>query len=226
MEGERGGLPPVLELEALCFAYPDGRKVLAKVDFRLDAGEKAGLMGYNGSGKTTFLRCVMGLLKPASGVVRVFGRRMETAEDWRDARRRMGFLFQDSDDQLFSPTVLEDVAFGPLNLGQSPAQARAVSLRVLKELGLEGYEDRITYKLSGGEKRLVALATILAMEPRVLLLDEPTNGLHPSVTDHLVSILNGLDVAFLAVSHHMEFLRRVACRFYEMKDGRLAVLNS
>jgi cobalt/nickel transport system ATP-binding protein len=211
----------IIQFEDVGFSYPGGKQVLDHLTFELRQGEKAGLMGHNGSGKTTLFHIIMGLARPSSGSVRIFGRPVKQEKDFQGVRQKVGFLFQDSDDQLFSPTVLEDVAFGPLNLGKSPQEAKDISIRVLKDLGLEEFENRITHKLSGGEKRLVALATVLSMEPEVLLLDEPTNGLHPTITEKLIDILNGLEVSFIAVSHHVEFLTRVSTNLYTLKDGRI-----
>ena len=130
-------------------------------------------------------------------------------------------LFQDSDDQLFCPTVLEDVAFGPLNLGRTPAQARADARQTLDALGLTGFAGRVTHRLSGGEKRLVALATILAMHPQVLLLDEPTNGLDEATQERLIEHLARLPQAMLIVSHDHQVLERLVHRAVLLRDGRL-----
>ena len=130
-------------------------------------------------------------------------------------------LFQDADDQLFSPTVLEDVAFGPLNLGKSRDEAVAIARRTLSFLELEGFEDRVTYKLSGGEKRLVSLATVLAMEPEVLLLDEPFTGLDAHTKIALIDILNSLELSFILISHEFEFLPKMVNHIYTMEGGRI-----
>lgn len=211
----------IIGLEDLSFAYPGGPPILDCLNFSLEKGEKAGLVGPNGSGKTTFLHIIMGILKATSGTVRIFGESVETEKDFAEIRPRMGFLFQNPDDQLFSPTVLEDVAFGPLNLGKNPAEARRMSEDMLKKLGLRGFEDRITYKLSGGEKKLVALATVLVMEPDVLLLDEPTTALDESTRERIVGILNGLGIGYLIVSHEYEFLAATTQTVYGMRDGRI-----
>ena len=179
------------------------------------------IVGPRGSGKTTLFHIIMGLLKPLSGTVEVFGKTREAEADFIEVRRRMGLLFQDADDQLFSPTVLEDVAFGPLNLGQSRDEALAVARETLDFLGLNDFEDRVTYKLSGGEKRLVSLATVLAMEPEVLLLDEPSTGLDSTTKDKLVKILNTLKLSFILISHEFDFLSQTARHIYTMEGGRI-----
>jgi cobalt/nickel transport system ATP-binding protein len=184
----------VINLSKVRFAYPGGRLVLNDLDFHLHAGERIGLVAPNGSGKTTVFHIIMGLLKPVAGTIEVFGKERRTEKDFLEVRRRIGLLFQDADDQLFSPTVLEDVAFGPLNLGKSKDDAVSTAIRTLEFLGLSGFEDRVTHKLSGGEKRLVALATVLSMEPEVLLLDEPSSGLDAVTKERLVEILNSLEL--------------------------------
>ena len=154
----------VIELRDLFFRYSEKQWVLRDLSFSLKRGDKAALLGANGSGKTTLFHMIMGLLKPASGSVRIFGEKRKTERDFLHVRRKIGLLFQDSDDQLFSPTVAEDIAFGPFNLGKSREEVKSITTKTLSALGLDGFEERITYKLSGGEKRLVALGTVLAME--------------------------------------------------------------
>jgi cobalt/nickel transport system ATP-binding protein len=211
----------IIHLKDICFTYPGGGPVADHLDFTLRKGEWVGLTGPNGSGKTTFLHIIMGLLRPSAGTVHIFGKPMESKKDLRLVRRRVGLLFQDPDDQLFSPTVLEDVAFGPLNLDKSPAEARRISQGVLAELGLEGYGDRVTYTLSMGEKRLVSLATVLAMQPDVLLLDEPTSGLDETTRTTMIDVLNRFDGSCVTVSHDREFLCSTTQRLYVMKDRRI-----
>ena len=197
------------------------RRVLDAVSLRLEAGERLALVGGNGAGKTTLLRTLVGLERPCEGRLVAFGAERRAERDFREVRVRAGFLFQDPDDQLFSPTVIEDVAFGPLNLGFDHAQAKARAEATLDRLGLSHLGSRPTHRLSGGEKRLVGLATVLVMEPEALLLDEPTNGLDETHLDRLVAILSGLDVAMLLVSHDRSFLERLATRAVLLRDGRL-----
>ncbi|MBW2354655.1 MAG: ABC transporter ATP-binding protein [Deltaproteobacteria bacterium] len=188
------GVNSIIELERISFSYQGGRPVLDDLCFTMEEGAKLGLIGHNGSGKTTMLHIIMGLLRPSSGTIRAFGKEVKTKRDFLDLRRRIGFLFQDADDQLFCPTVLEDVAFGPLNLGKGPAEARQMAVEVLDRLNLRGFEDRVTHRLSGGEKKLVALATVLVMEPDALLL---------------------------IVSHEYDFLARTTRHIYSMQKGRI-----
>jgi cobalt/nickel transport system ATP-binding protein len=160
-------------------------------------------------------------LKPRAGTVRVFGSPRRSEAEFREVRRRVGLVFQDPDDQLFCPTVAEDVAFGPLNLGKTRDEALAITDRVLADLDLAHLRDRVTYKLSGGEKRLVTLATVLAMEPEVLLLDEPTNALDPRNEARLTEILEALPQAILLVSHAPEFRQRIAPEALRLEGGRI-----
>jgi cobalt/nickel transport system ATP-binding protein len=195
--------------------------VLCNLDFSLCAGDRIGIMAPNGSGKTTLFHLIMGLHKPVSGHMQLFGREVREEKDFAEIRRRIGLLFQDADDQLFSPTVLEDVAFGPLNLGKSKIEAVSIARRTLDFLGLNGFEDRITFKLSGGEKRLVSLATVLAMEPEVLLLDEPVNGLDTRTRSRLMEILCQLTIPFVLISHELDFLTATTQVVYTMENGKI-----
>jgi cobalt/nickel transport system ATP-binding protein len=211
----------LIHLEGISFKYPGGPSVLDKLDFKLHQGDRIGLIAPNGSGKSTLLHIIMGLLKPLSGKLEIFGQPVKEEKDFADVRRRIGLLFQDADDQLFSPTVLEDVAFGPLNLGKSKSDAVKIARQTLDYLGLTGFEDRITFKLSGGEKRLVSLATVLAMEPEVLLLDEPMNGLDTRTKVKLTEILRGIDLSYILISHDFDFLAETAEAVFTMQDGKI-----
>jgi cobalt/nickel transport system ATP-binding protein len=212
----------LISLENISFGYEkSGGPVLESVSFRLHDKERVGLVGPNGSGKTTLFLIIMGLLKPTSGKIVIFGREMRDEKDFGPVRQKIGLLFQDADDQLFSPTVLEDVAFGPLNQGKSVHEARGIAMETLNALGLEGFHDRITYKLSGGEKKLVSLATVLAMKPKVLLLDEPTTGLDSETTERIVEILCGIDISYIFISHDMDFISQTTDKVYGMDKGRI-----
>jgi len=213
----------IINLMDVTFAYPGGAPVLDELNLQLHQGERMGLMGPNGSGKTTLLHIIMGLLKPSSGNIEIFGKTVRQEKDFRSVRQRIGLLFQDADDQLFTPTVLEDVAFGPLNLGKSQDEARTVARKTLASLGLTGFEHRMTYKLSGGEKKLVALATVLAMEPEVLLLDEPTAGLDETTEKRIIDILKGLDLAYILISHNIDLLMEATHRIGYMIRGKVSV---
>lgn len=212
--------PSLITLEGICFDYPD-RPVLTGVDFGLAPGERIALIGPNGAGKSTLLQLMVGLHRPKSGRVLAFGRERCSERDFREVRARAGLMFQNSDDQLFCPTVLEDVAFGPLNLGKTPKEAVAVAIDTLEALGLEPLADRVTHRLSGGEKRLVSLATVLSMQPDVLLLDEPTNGLDEDTEQRLLNHLQQLSMAMVFVSHDRRLVERLATRAVVLRDGAL-----
>jgi cobalt/nickel transport system ATP-binding protein len=211
----------LIELRDVEFSYSPDRPVLCGCSFRLAPGGRMALFGANGSGKTTLLHLIVGLLRPQKGRIEIFGQARQKESDFHEVRRRVGLLFQDSDDQLFCPTVAEDVAFGPLNLGISRQQVRQIVTRTLEQLGLAGYENRITYQLSSGEKRLVALATVLAMQPDVLLLDEPTNSLDEKSTQRLLEILRSLPQAMIIVSHDRDFREQLAGQTLLLFQGRL-----
>ena len=213
---------PLISFCDVDFAYA-GRPVLAGCDFRLQPGDRLALVGANGSGKTTLLHLAVGLLLPGSGTIEAFGKVCRREADFHEVRRRTGLLFQDADDQLFCPTVSEDVGFGPMNLGKTREEARAIVAETLASLELSGYEDRITYRLSGGEKRLVALATVLAMRPDVLLLDEPTSGLDDHASDRLAEILTSLPQSIVVASHDRKFLGRTTDKEVRLVDGRVSM---
>ncbi|NQT37606.1 MAG: ABC transporter ATP-binding protein [Planctomycetes bacterium] len=212
---------PQITLADVSFSFAPDRPVLRRCCLELRPGQRVGVTGANGSGKSTLLHLIVGLLMPDEGTIEAFGKPRNREADFREVRRRAGLLFQDSEDQLFCPTVAEDVAFGPLNLGRTRGQVHEVVARSLDTLGLAGYEDRVTYQLSGGEKRLVALATVLAMEPDVLLLDEPTAGLDEAVQQRLADLLVGLPQAMLIASHDRAFLQQIATRTEHLRDGHL-----
>jgi len=216
----------LIRLQGVQYSYPDGPPVLRGLDFSLSSGQRLGIYGPNGAGKSTLFQAAMGLLCPLAGEVWGLGRICRREEDFRELRRTVGYVFQDPEDQLFCPTVLEDVAFGLLNLGQSREEARERSLITLNKLGLAELGDRVTYRLSGGEKRLVSLAAVLAMEPRGLLLDEPANGLDPEHAARLERVLNESGMAWAMVSHDRSLLARTCDTFWEMAGGRLRPLDS
>ena len=213
---------PLLALEQVSFAYPRRPAVLDEVNFSLYKGERVALMGDNGAGKTTLLHLLVGLKKPLTGQVIAFGAARDSEKSFVDVRTQAGFLFQDPDDQLFCPTVLEDVMFGPLNLGLSRYEAKVRAEQVLQQLGLTDFASRITHQLSGGEKRMISLASVLAMTPKVLLLDEPTNALDTAARQRLIDTLKGLPQAMLIVSHDHDFLAQISTRSVALTNGKLS----
>lgn len=211
----------MIELRNISYTFAQAKSpVLDNLSFAIE-DKRIGIIGPNGCGKTTLLHLMVGLLTPDKGELLFDGEIVSTKDDLRALRKEVGFLFQSSDDQLFSPTVIEDVAFGPLNLGFSPQEAKKIAMGTLEDLGLSGFEDRITHRLSGGEKKLVALATILAMRPKILLLDEPTNNLDPKTRSHLIEILQGLDLCQVIISHDWDFLSHTTSILYKIDHGHI-----
>jgi cobalt/nickel transport system ATP-binding protein len=211
----------VVEIRDLWFAYPHGKQVFRGLDFILDRGDRVGLVGPNGAGKTTLFRLLVGLLHPGSGEISVLGRPRRSEEDFFEVRQRVGLLFQDSDDQLFYPTVEEDIAFGPLNLGKSHEEAREIVRECTGLLGIGDLRKRTIHRLSEGEKRLVALTSVVAMGPECFLLDEPTSGLDSDHTERLLGYLRKNAETYVVSSHDREFLRAAADRLYTIEGGRL-----
>lgn len=212
---------PIIEIEGLSFGYSKDKMIFDNLNFSLFKGQRVGLIGPNGAGKTTFFHIIMGLLKPLSGEIRIFGKPRREEKDFIEVRERIGILFQDSDDQLFCPTVEEDIAFGPLNLGKSSEEVRAIVKDICERLGLLGYERRITYKLSGGEKRLVALATVMAMNPICYLLDEPTTGLDEKAEENFLINLKRYSDTYIIITHDKDLLKRSVDIIYKIKDGKI-----
>lgn len=211
----------LIETRDLFYRYPRRGVVLDKVDFSLYPGERVALTGANGAGKTTFLHLLVGLKKAKGGEIHAFGQLRKEENDFVEVRAKAGFLFQDPDDQLFCPTVLEDVAFGPLNLGRSRTDAISIARDTLASLGMEGFEDRITHQLSGGEKRMITLAAVLAMDPDVLLLDEPSNALDRDARQRLLDTLKALPHAMIIISHDDDFLAQLSTRRVCLVDAQL-----
>jgi len=164
----------------------------------------------------------MGLLNPSGGKIEIFGKERKVENDFVEVRERIGLLFQDPDDQLFSPTVAEDIAFGPLNLRKNHQETKKILKETLETLGLAGFEDRITYNLSYGEKRLVSLATVWAMQPEILLLDEPTIWLDEGTIEKIIKILNNHPhLSYIIISHDKKFLKETTNYTYQMDNGKI-----
>lgn len=211
--------PALIEVRNLCYTYEDGTRALDGIDFTLRAGETVALLGANGSGKTTFVLHLNGLLVSGNSVS-VCG--LTVAKDTvAKVRRTVGVVFQDSDEQLFMPTVLDDVAFGPLNLLGNSADAVAAARQALSLVGMAGHEQKAPYHLSAGEKRRVAIAGVLAMSPRILVFDEPTTFLDPPGQRELLGILRTLPQAKVIVTHDVQFARAIATRAAFFQKGRI-----
>lgn len=211
---------PVFELENIFFSYPDSPPVLNQIGFSIRKGERVCILGANGCGKSTLLKMLSGLLSPQQGDFRAFGHTV-TPRDWKDDsfagdyHRRVGFIFQNSDVQLFCSTVREEIAFGLLQQKLPPATIRSRIDDISGMLGIETLLEKTPFKLSGGEKKKVALAAVLIMNPEVLILDEPTNGLDPRTQVWLVRLLNALSDAgktVIASTHNLELVPRISDR--------------
>jgi cobalt/nickel transport system ATP-binding protein len=214
-------IDPAIRVAGLTFAYPHGPTALDALTFTVAPSERVGLVGPNGAGKTTLFLCLSGVLPVPAGRVLLAG--LDPAEPTQ--RRRLpahvGIVFQNSDDQIFQTTVFDDVAFGPLNLGLSAAEVRTRVAESLQRVGLKGLEQRVPFHLSGGEKRRVALAGILAMRPDILLLDEPSMHLDPRGRRELIRIINELTVTQVIASHDLELILETCARAIVIDHGRL-----
>lgn len=211
---------PVLDVRGLGHAYPDGHQALRGVDLHVHAGERVALLGPNGAGKTTLVLHLNGILTADVGTVAVSGLPV-VAENLREIRRRVGIVFQDPDDQLFSATVRDDVAFGPRNLGLRGSALEARVQSALDQVGMTAFIDRPPHHLSFGQRRRVAVATVLAMEPEILVLDEPSSNLDPASRRELADILRSLEVTILMVTHDLPYALELCPRAVVLSDGRI-----
>lgn len=205
----------------LTFAYPNGPTVLDALHFEVVAGERVGLVGPNGAGKTTLFLCLSGILPAPRGRVLLAGLDPADPGQRRQLPARVGIVFQNSDDQIFNTTVFDDVAFGPLNIGLSADEVRARVAEALDRVGLKGLEQRVPFHLSGGEKRRVALAGILAMRPDILLMDEPSMHLDPRGRRELIRLINDLAVTQVIASHDLEMILETCSRALVIDRGRI-----
>lgn len=212
---------PLLEVENLEFAYPAAPRLLAGISFSIFYGENVELAGQNGSGKTTLFRCLTGLEKNCQGTIRFDGQKIHSEKDFQKLRKSVCYSLQRAEDQLFFPTVLEDITFGPLNLGLDSQSAQKRALEALGSLGISDFAGRISYNLSGGQQKLVALAAVLAMRPRLLLLDEPLTGLDSLSAGRLLDVLTQLDCAKIVVSHDGGFFKDLFSRRLVLDNGEL-----
>jgi cobalt/nickel transport system ATP-binding protein len=202
----------------LAYAYPDGHQALFGVDLRIGRGERVALLGPNGAGKTTLVLHLNGILTGGAGTVEVGGLPVRK-EHFAEVRRRVGIVFQDPDDQLFMPTVAEDVGFGPANLGLRGAALAARVDEALAAVGMAEFRDRAPHHLSFGQRRRVAVATVLAMRPEILVLDEPSSNLDPASRRELAGILLGLDVTLLMVTHDLPYALELCPRSVVIDRG-------
>ncbi|MEO0226304.1 MAG: ABC transporter ATP-binding protein [candidate division WOR-3 bacterium] len=211
----------LIELTNIDFGYPGQKPIFTGLNFSLIEGERIGIIGPNGCGKTTLFNIIVGFLKPANGIIKIFGKVRNNEKDFQEVRQRIGYLFQNSDDQLFCPSVREEIAFGPLNLRWPKDRIKQTVKEMLELVGLEGFEDRSPYNLSEGEKRRLALATVMATKPQVLLLDEPTNGLDEMAVEKIVEILSGHKFSTIVISQDINFLKKTTDFIYRFSDRQL-----
>ncbi len=209
---------PALEVSRLAFAYPDGTQALFGIDLAIGVGERVALLGPNGAGKTTLVMHLNGINTAQHGSVLVGGLPV-TKEHMKEIRRRVGIVFQDPDDQLFMPTVRADVAFGPANMGVRGDDLDACVERALQAVGMEEFIDRPPHHLSFGQRRRVAVATVLAMEPEILVLDEPSSNLDPAGRRELADILRSLPITMLMVTHDLPYALELCPRAVVMNEG-------
>ncbi len=210
---------PAVEIRNLRYAYPDGTVALRGVDLLIEEGESVGIVGPNGAGKSTLLLHLNGILT-GEGEVRIFGLPVEK-KNLREIRRRVGLVFQDPDDQLFSPTVFDDVAFGPINMGLSKEEVVAAVSRALEDVGIAGMEKRSAYHLSYGQKKRAAIATVLSMNPDLLVLDEPSSNLDPRARNEFSELLQSMRITKILVTHDLPFVFENCDRVVVMSGGRV-----
>ncbi|MDK1476026.1 ABC transporter ATP-binding protein [Streptomyces sp. 549] len=207
-----------MDVTGLAYAYPDGHQALFGVDLTVPRGQRVALLGPNGAGKTTLVLHLNGILTAGAGRVAVAGLPVERAH-LAEIRRRVGIVFQDPDDQLFMPTVREDVAFGPAAAGLRGAELDARVTEALEQVGMAGHADRPPHHLSFGQRRRVAVATVLAMRPEILVLDEPSSNLDPASRRELADILRALDLTVLMVTHDLPYALELCPRAVVLSDG-------
>ncbi len=210
----------MIEFENVSFAYEPGRPVLNHLSFRIGDGESVGLIGANGAGKSTVMKVLLGLLR-GEGRVLVDGVEVRRGT-LREVRRKLGFVLQNSDHQMFMPTVLEDMTFGPMNYGATRSEAEARADAALERLGVPELKRRHNHKLSGGEKRMAAIATILAMEPETILMDEPTAALDPCNRRLVINVIRGLNQTKLITSHDLDMILDTCARVILLSGGEIA----
>jgi cobalt/nickel transport system ATP-binding protein len=210
----------IIDLDNVYFSYPDGHEVLKGLSFRLHEGEKVALIGPNGAGKSTLMSHLNGVQLPVSGSVRIDGLEVRK-ENLKQIRRKVGIVFQDPDDQLFCPTVFDDVAFGPLNLGLPREEIEARVKEALAVVGLQGFEGRSSFHLSFGERKRLALATVLSYQPEILVFDEPSTNMDPMNRRNLINWLKTSDRTILLCTHDLDIALEVCHRCLLLVDGRI-----
>lgn len=214
----------IIEIRNLSYSYSEGNVALDKINFEAEEGERIGIVGPNGAGKTTFLLHLNGILRGKGGV-KIFGLEVKSANLYT-IRKMVGLIFQDPDDQLFSPTVFDDVAFGPLNMDLPPDEVESRVREVLREVGMLGFEQKFSYHLSLGEKKRVAIATVLSMRPEILAFDEPTANLDPGMRRSLIKLLRNLQMTLIIASHDLSMIEQLCTRVLLLNKGKIMAEGS
>ena len=209
-----------IKIENLYYSYPDGTKALSGINLGINAKERVAIIGANGAGKSTLLMTLNGTLLVDKGSIFIDGNPV-SKKSLKDIRKKVGMVFQDSDDQLFMPTVFDDITFGPLNMALSPDEVEKIADKIMEELDIIHLKERPPYKLSGGEKRKVAIATILSMSPDILVFDEPTSNLDIKNRRNLINIIKKINKTLLISSHDLEFLLEVCNRCILIDEGKI-----
>lgn len=210
----------IVEFDNVRFRYPDGTEALKGVSFRITHGESVGIIGANGAGKSTLLMQMNGVILPSSGTVMI-GDLQLTKRTRPEIRKKVGVVFQNADDQLFMPTVHDDVAFGPLNLGMSAEKVQERVLTALRTVGCPDLGGKPPHHLSGGQKRAVSIATVIAMDPDILVMDEPSSNLDPKSRRYLMNLLKGFEHTKIIAAHDLDFILDVCGRCLVIHDGRI-----
>lgn len=214
-----------LSTENLSFTYPDGTRALKNINMEIEKGEKVAIIGPNGAGKSTLFSHFNGLTEPTSGCVKIEGKPISFEKDeLLKVRQKVGIVFQDPNDQLFAPTVKEDIAFGPMNLGLSYDEVEKRVEDALKMVGMENYEDKTPHHLSGGQQKRIAIAGIIAMKPELMILDEPTAGLDPDGVEKVLNIMNQLNeegMTLIISSHDIDMISKYADKIFVLYNGEI-----
>lgn len=214
-----------LSTENLSFTYPDGTHALKNINIEIEKGEKVAIIGPNGAGKSTLFSHFNGLTEPTSGCVKIEGKPISFEKDeLLKVRQKVGIVFQDPNDQLFAPTVKEDIAFGPMNLGLSYDEVEKRVEDALKMVGMENYEDKTPHHLSGGQQKRIAIAGIIAMKPELMILDEPTAGLDPDGVEKVLNIMNQLNeegMTLIISSHDIDMISKYANKIFVLYNGEI-----
>lgn len=221
-------IKPSVRVSNLHYAYPDGNRALNGVNLTIASKERVALLGPNGAGKTTLVMHLNGILSPTSGAISIADFTLDSSnkEITKRVREQVGIVFQDPDDQLFMPTVYEDVAFGPTNMGLTETEIEERSVHALELVGMLSLKDRAPHHLSFGQRRRVAVATVLAMEPEILILDEPSSNLDPASRRELSEILLDLDVTILMVTHDLPYAFEICERSLILNQGQIVADDS